>query len=91
MGRINIMFRNVVVLTLLLPLTAFFFCVYWSVTFNFKSATSTHCGVSQVFNKFVRLLFFIQPSCFLVLGMGHLESNANFNICIGLNVEIFPT
>lgn len=47
MGRINIMFRNVVVLTLLLPLTAFFFCVYWSVTFNFKSATSTHCGVKN--------------------------------------------
>ena len=47
MPGVVVMFRTATVLTVLLPLTAFAFCVIWSVTFNFKSATATHCGVSK--------------------------------------------
>lgn len=38
-------FRTVAVLTVLLPLTGFVVCVAWSLIYDFKGATATHCGV----------------------------------------------
>lgn len=43
----RILFRTVTVLTVMLPLVGFVVCVAWSLIFDFKSATATHCGVSN--------------------------------------------
>ncbi|XP_054160755.1 post-GPI attachment to proteins factor 2-like [Oppia nitens] len=38
-------FTSIVVTIVLLPLMAFFLCVFWSLVFDFETSTSTHCGV----------------------------------------------
>lgn len=43
-GRLQ--FRTGAVLTVMLPLLGFITCVTWSLIFDFKSSTATHCGVS---------------------------------------------
>ncbi|XP_054707431.1 post-GPI attachment to proteins factor 2-like [Uloborus diversus] len=42
---LKIPFKTFLIVTSLLPLTAFFFCVLWSLMFNFEDSTSTHCLV----------------------------------------------
>lgn len=41
----RMLFRTVAVLTVMLPFVGFVVCVAWSLIFDFKSATATHCGV----------------------------------------------
>ena len=43
----RVRFRHLAVGTVSLPLFGFFFCVSWSLLYNFSSATSTHCHVSN--------------------------------------------
>ncbi|XP_030383696.1 post-GPI attachment to proteins factor 2 [Scaptodrosophila lebanonensis] len=40
-------FAKLAVTALILPLGAFFFCVIWSLTFDFVRSTFTHCDVSN--------------------------------------------
>ena len=42
----RILFRTVTILTVMLPLFGFIVCVAWSLIFDFKSSTATHCGLS---------------------------------------------
>ena len=42
----HLKFRTVAVLTVMLPLFGFITCVAWSLLYDFKSSTATHCGVS---------------------------------------------
>jgi len=43
----SLRFRTVAVLTVMLPLSGFVICVLWSLYYNFRSSTATHCGVQN--------------------------------------------
>ncbi|XP_067120190.1 post-GPI attachment to proteins factor 2 [Centruroides vittatus] len=44
---VQIRFRTIALCTVCLPLFSFIFCVIWSLIFNFRQVTSTHCQVSN--------------------------------------------
>ncbi|KFM57422.1 Post-GPI attachment to proteins factor 2, partial [Stegodyphus mimosarum] len=46
-SHLQFRFPTLAVYTVSLPLTSFFFCVLWSLLFNFESATFTHCRVAN--------------------------------------------
>ncbi|XP_076319596.1 acyltransferase PGAP2-like isoform X2 [Tachypleus tridentatus] len=45
MTSIKIAFRRFAIVTVSLPLYSFMFCVIWSLLYDFKSSTATHCHV----------------------------------------------
>ena len=59
----RVLFRTVTVLTVMLPLFGFIVCVAWSLIFDFKSSTATHCGVSNC--QFLLLSTVFSSLCFV--------------------------
>lgn len=68
-------FRTVAVLTVMLPLLGFITCVAWSLKFDFKSSTATHCGVSFILKFEICNTFFMLPC------ISPATYNTHTNIC----------
>lgn len=44
-AAVRLPMRQVAIVTVSMPLGAFFICIYLSIQFNFDVSTATHCGV----------------------------------------------
>ncbi|CAN7950480.1 unnamed protein product [Ixodes pacificus] len=44
---VHIRFRTIAVVTALLPLSSFLMCIFYSLMFQFKQVTATHCQPSK--------------------------------------------
>ena len=72
-GFISIPFRRLSLITGGLPFSAFLFCLFWSLFFDFEKTTETHCEMPE-----------FAPSISSVIG-GHLPQKYFWTLAIALH------